>query len=258
MYYWKLPRMKLYNVYLDMINQPHLLIAGATGSGKSTVTNTIITTLLASAPDRHKLILLDRKGIELDEYRKTPHCLQYAESIPSMISALQWSIEEMQRRYSIMRNTGAKLYHGPDIYLIIDEAADLMTTAARQVTPMLQTLGQLSRAARIHLLLCTQSPLREIIPTRIKCNFPARLALLTATRQDSRNIIDQSGAELLPDPRNGTLKGIYRRNAATTLYTLPRYTDDQRQQVIDHWRRHPRPSWTCRPPHITTDNRTAI
>jgi len=137
-----------------------------------------------------------------------------------------------------MKRQHAKTYQGPDIYVIIDELADLMTTQKKAATPLLQEIGILARFVKIHMIACTQSPLRTIIPTEIKCNFPARVALKTATRQDSRNIIDQSGAELLPDPQTEHKAScIYRRGATTTLYNdLPRIPDEDRDKLIEHWR----------------------
>lgn len=237
-YYYRCPKGPVYKLYNDMLSQTHLLLAGATGSGKSTVLNAIICTALHYAPGEKQFIFLDRKGVELDAFRAAPHCIGYAEALSDMIQTLKKCIEIMNQRLQEMKRQGVKTYPGSDIYIVIDELADLMTTQKKAVTPLLQELGILARAAKIHLICCTQSPLRSIIPTEIKCNFPARVALKTATRQDSRNIIDQSGAELLPDPQTEHKAScIYRRGATTTLYNdLPRIPDEERDRLIEHWR----------------------
>jgi S-DNA-T family DNA segregation ATPase FtsK/SpoIIIE len=221
-----------------MLSETHLLLAGATGSGKSTVLNAIICTALHYAPGDKQFIFLDRKGIELDAYRETPHCIQYAETPADMIHTLQNAIAIMNHRLQEMKRQHVKTYPGSHIYIVIDELADLMTTQKKAVTPLLQELGILARATRIHMICCTQSPLRTIIPTEIKCNFPARVALKTATAQDSRNIIDIRGAEALPDPMTDhTASCLYRHGTTTTLYNnLPRIDDAERDRLLEHWR----------------------
>ena len=201
MYYYKLPGGPIYTIYREMLDQTHLLLAGAAGSGKSTVLNALICTALHYSPADKKLIFLDGKGMELDEYKATPHCIQYAETERDMIHTLQGAIDLMYSREAESKRQHVKIYPGSDVYIIIDELADLMTTQKKAATPLLQRIAQRARASRIHLICCTQSPLRTIIPTEIKCNFHARVALKTATAQDSRNIIDQRGAETLPDPQ---------------------------------------------------------
>ena len=155
-----------------------------------------------------------------------------------MIQALKTAIDIMNRRLHQMEQAHAKTYEGPDIYVIIDELADLMTTQRKAATPLLQELGILARAAKIHLIACTQSPLRTIIPTEIKCNFPARVALKTATAQDSRNIIDQRGAEALPDPQTEHRASCYYRHGAITelCENLPAITKREQMRLIEHWR----------------------
>lgn len=237
-YYYKLPGGPIYTLYRDMLNQTHLLIAGATGSGKSTVLNALICTALHSAPGDKEFIFLDAKGVELDAYRQTPHCLFYADTERDMIAALHGAIDLMHTREAESKRQGVKMYPGADVYIIIDELADLMTTQRKAVTPLLQRIGIRARASRIHMIACTQSPLRSIIPTEIKCNFPARVALKTATRQDSRNIIDIAGAEALPDPQTEHKAScIYRRGATTTLFNnLPAIPDEERERLLEHWR----------------------
>lgn len=232
MYYWRLPPTPTINLYRDMLKQTHLLIAGATGSGKSTLIDGLLQTMLHQPPDQVKYIILDRKFTTLRPYAQAPHSMRHARSLDEMITTLRDTINLMQRRFDYMEN------HDPDfshVYLIIDELADLMTTRKREATPLLQTLGQLAREAHIHVIAATQCPLREVIPTPIKVNFPARVALKTATRQDSRNIIDQAGAELLPDPQTEhRAQCLYRHGAITELWNLPQPTNET-QYLIEYW-----------------------
>ena len=233
MYYYKLPPTPTYSLYRHMLSQTHLLIAGATGSGKSTLIDGLLQTILHKAPTQAKYIILDRKFTTLRPYAQAPHSMRHARSLDEMIQTLRDTIQLMQTRFDYLEHHPADF---SDVYLIIDELADLMTTRKRQATPSLQELLQLSREVRIHVIAATQCPLREIISTPIKCNIPARVALKTATRQDSRNIIDQAGAELLPDPQTEhKAQCLYRHGAITELWNLPQPTNET-QYLIEYWR----------------------
>lgn len=195
------PGGSVYRPFLDMADRPHLLIAGATGSGKSVVVNGIITSLLmARTPATCQFVLLDPKKVELMDYIRFPHTIRYASEPADMIRALEWSSDEMDRRFKFMQAAGQKDFPGPDIYVIIDELADLMTTQKNAVLPLLQHLAQMGRAARVHLIACTQNVLAVTIPTVLKVNFPTVIGLRTASRAHSRYLIDAPGCELLPDP----------------------------------------------------------
>ena len=232
MYYWKLPPTQTINLYRDMLKQTHLLIAGATGSGKSTLIDGLLQTMLHQPPDQVKYIILDRKFTTLRPYAQAPHSMRHARSLDEMIQTLRDTIQLMQTRFDYLEHHPADF---SDVYLIIDELADLMTTRKRQATPLLQELLQLSREVHIRVIAATQCPLREIISTPIKCNIPARVALKTATRQDSRNIIDQAGAELLPDPQTEhRAQCLYRHGAITELWNLPQPTNET-AYLIDYW-----------------------
>ena len=189
----------------DILAQPHTLIAGATGSGKSVLINATIYTALYSAPCERSFVLIDPKRVELVQYAALPHTLYYASEPPAIRAALAWTVDLMERRYTDMQRTRTKRYQGREVYVIVDEFADLITTDKHAVLPPLCRLAQLGRAAGIHLILATQRPTRDIITGQIKVNIDARLALRCPTRQDSRNIINTAGAEELP--RYG--KGIY-------------------------------------------------
>lgn len=225
------PGGSVYDLFSDMARQPHLLIAGATGSGKSVVVNGIIYNLLHSGPAENGLILIDPKRVELSAYKKTPHCLRYASEQDTMPDALQYAMQLTEHRYKAMQRTGDKKYPGGSIYVIIDELADLMTTQKNAVQPLLQRLCQIGRAANVHVIACTQCPLRDVIPTAIKVNFDCRVALRTRSAQDSRNILGLTGCELLP--RYG--QGYYMTPEGLTLYKIPMYSKEQTEQLIKYW-----------------------
>ncbi len=193
----------------DLAKMPHLLVAGQTGSGKSVMINDIITSLLyRNSPSDLKLILVDPKQVELAPYNGLPHLLTPVINEPEKcISALKWAVAEMERRLRAMaevnkRNIGEynelKKEEGmPYIVIVIDELADLMMVAARDVEALVVRLAQKARAAGIHLVLATQRPSVDVITGLIKANVPARIAFTTASGVDSKTIIDGVGAEKL-------------------------------------------------------------
>lgn len=189
----------------DIIKQPHTLIAGATGSGKSVLINALIYSLTFRDPEQVKLILIDPKRVELNQWRSLPHTIRYASEPADIAAAIRYAVDLMESRYTSLQQTGAKRYTGAEVYIIVDEFADLITTQKKEVLPPLCRIAQLGRAAGIHLIIATQRPTRDIITGQIKVNIDARVALRCPTAQDSRNIINIKGAESLP--RYGT--GLY-------------------------------------------------
>jgi S-DNA-T family DNA segregation ATPase FtsK/SpoIIIE len=196
-------------IVADLASMPHLLIAGQTGAGKSVMMNTIITSLLyRNSPDDLKLILVDPKQVEMGVYNELPHLLTPVVNDPEKcISALKWAVAEMDRRLKTMAavgkrnideyNSKAEGERMPYIVVVIDELADLMMMAARDVETLIVRLAQKSRAVGIHLVLATQRPSVDVITGLIKANMPARIAFAVASQIDSRTIIDQMGAEKL-------------------------------------------------------------
>ncbi len=193
----------------ELDKMPHLLIAGQTGSGKSVMINTLLCSLLyRNSPSDMKLILVDPKQVEMAPYRDIPHLLTPVITEPEKcISALKWAVNEMERRYTLladqnMRNI--KSYNDtnkdsamPYIVIVIDELADLMMMAARDVEALIVRIAQKARAVGIHLVLATQRPSVDVITGLIKANVPARIAFTVASQVDSRTILDQVGAEKL-------------------------------------------------------------
>ena len=196
-------------IVADLAKMPHLLVAGQTGSGKSVMINTILTSMLyRNSPSDLKLILVDPKQVELKPYEDIPHLLTPVITEPEKcISALKWTVAEMERRYTalaevrkrnIVEYNSLKKEEGmPYIVVVIDELADLMMMAARDVEALIVRIAQKARAVGIHLVLATQRPSVDVITGLIKANVPARIAFTTASQVDSRTIIDQMGAEKL-------------------------------------------------------------
>ena len=200
-------------VYLDIAKMPHLLIAGATGMGKSVCINSLIVSLLYKAsPDEVKLILIDPKKVELNIYNGLPHLLVPVVSDPKKSAgALHWAVTEMERRFSLIEEAGVReirAYNAatkddpekeflPHIIIIIDELAELMMQSPDDVEASICRIAQKARAAGMHLILGTQRPSVDVITGLIKANVPSRIAFTVASQTDSRVVLDMSGAEKL-------------------------------------------------------------
>lgn len=220
-----------YPLYEDLLAQTHLLVAGATGSGKSVVLNGIIAAAMHRSPSEVQFVLIDPKRVELVEYADLPHTVVYASEPLEMVFALRAALQMTESRFVEMQARRIRKYDGPDLYVIIDELADLLTTMKQQVAPTLRRLSQIGRAAKVHLVAATQCPLASVLDTSIKCNIDARIALRTRSRQDSRNIIEQSGCELLP--RFG--KAFYMRPEGFDLISVPMVPDAEREYLVAYW-----------------------
>lgn len=193
----------------DLAKLPHLLVAGATGTGKSVGINTILTGLLMTkSPDQLKLILVDPKMVEMAPYNGIAHLLTpVITDMELVVNALQWTVEEMLRRYRILKQYGVRNLtefnnksedmNMPYIVVVIDEMADLMLSTGVDVESKIVRLAQMARAVGIHLILATQRPSVDVITGLIKANVPGRAAFSVSTSIDSRVIIDQTGAEAL-------------------------------------------------------------
>ena len=193
---------------IDLSKTPHLLVAGTTGSGKSVFINTLLASLLYKfSPKQLKLILIDPKMLELSVYNDIAHLLTPVVTEPKKaIIALKWVCKEMERRYSLMNEEGTRSLEGynqkasealPYIVVFIDEMADLMMTAGKEVEHYVQRLAQMARACGIHLVMATQRPSVDIITGSIKANFPSRVSFQVASKYDSRTVLGEIGAEQL-------------------------------------------------------------
>ncbi len=206
-------------IVADIAKMPHMLVAGATGSGKSVCINTLIMSILYKAhPDDVKLIMIDPKVVELSVYNGIPHLLIPVVTDPRKANAaLQWAVAEMTKRYKVFadfglrdlkgynkrvedmqaKGEGAELQKMPQIIVIVDELADLMMVASKEVEESICRLAQLARAAGIHLVIATQRPSVDVITGLIKANMPSRVAFKVTSGVDSRTILDMVGAEKL-------------------------------------------------------------
>lgn len=233
------PGGNVFGLYAELAARPHLLIAGATGSGKSVTVNGIIYALLATrSPYECNFILLDPKKVELIQYARLPHTLRYASEPSDMIDALDLALKETDARFRSMQARGIREYDGADLYVIVDELADLMVSQKAAALPPLQRLAQIGRAAHVHVIACTQNVMAVTIPTVLKCNFTTVLGLRTATAAQSRYLIAEKGCETLPDPKKaGKGLGYLRDGADLDRYELYMYSDDEINSMINYWTR---------------------
>ena len=196
-------------IVADLTRMPHILIAGTTGSGKSVMINSIVTSILFRAsPSEVKMILIDPKRVELTTYNDIPHLMYpVVVEVQQAVSALKWAMKEMDRRYVQFQDSGVKNIDGynelsgfqamPYIVILIDELADLMSLAAVEVEDSIARLAQMARATGIHLVLATQRPSVDVLTGLIKANIPCRISFNVSSMIDSKVIIDQPGAEKL-------------------------------------------------------------
>jgi len=253
------------NIYCDISKMPHLLIAGATGSGKSVCINSIITSILMKAhPDEVKLVLVDPKKVEFMPYHDIPHLLWPVITDPKMASMmLEKLVVIMEQRYDKFSEVGVKHIIGynqyvdfhnsenpqdpldkmPYIVVVIDELSDLMQTASKEVQGSIQRISQLARASGIHLVIATQRPSVDVITGVIKSNLPSRIAFAVASQVDSKTILDTAGAENLlgygdmlyspqSEPNVSRLQGVFvTENEIESIcnyakkYASPKYDD---------------------------------
>ena len=250
-------------VVAELDKMPHLLIAGATGTGKSVGLNAMICSFLYKAsPETVKLIMVDPKRIELSIYDGIPHLITpVVTDVKKATNALYWAVKEMERRYELLsekkvRNIAQynrkvsreKPVDGqpapdplPFIVIIIDELADLMMVASRDVEMALTRLAQMARAAGIHLILATQRPSVDVLTGIIKANFPTRLTYQVSSRTDSRTILDANGAEKLLG--NGDLLFLPPGTARVQRIHGAFVTEDELTRITDHWRSQKPPEY---------------
>ena len=243
---------------------PHMLIAGTTGSGKSVCMNSIIISLLYKAsPDEVKLIMVDPKMVELGIYNGIPHLLIPVVTDPKKAAgSLQWAVTEMMRRYKAMSDAGVRdleSYNAimdnqsdtakklPQVVVIIDELADLMLVAAKEVEESICRIAQMGRAAGIHLIIATQRPSADVITGLMKANIPSRIAFSVASAMESRIILDTQGAEKLVgkgdmlyapigDGKPRRVQGCYVSDSeveAVASYVKSNFTSDYDQQIME-------------------------
>ena len=235
---WPTPAGTYSRLYDDMLNQVHLLIAGASGSGKSTVINGLIHRALLDGPGERRFILIDPKGTELDEYKDFPHTLVYSQKMPDCVNALRYALGLTKTRFADMKRRKLRMYDGSDVYLIIDELMYFTNQPQykRETMALLQDILVIARACRIHVIAATQNCTTTTIPASLRCNFDSRVGLRTSTAQDSRNIIGVRGCEKFPNPTLAHESyGYYMHGGEMEVYKIPKVEESERQRIIDHW-----------------------
>lgn len=216
-----------------LLNATHLLIGGATGCGKSVLLNNIMLSMLSSkTPTTAAAVLIDPKRVELSRYKNMSFCQLYAQEPAEVIDVLKTTIRIMENRYEFMESVGAVKWRGADIYIVIDELADLMITDGKnEIRRLLQRLLQLGRAAKIHVIAATQAPSRKVIPAELVLNFTDRIALQCKSPIESRQIIGVSGAESLP--RHGI--GLYDSPDGLRRIAIPMASETDIKNKIAQW-----------------------
>lgn len=220
-------------IFEDMLQRHHVLIAGVTGSGKSTVISGIMRAAMYHSPAKVRFILIDPKRVELAAYSGLPHTITHAagHDPKAWIQALRQACDIMDTRYSDMERRRKRMYDGSDVYVIIDELAMLHKSGGRACEALLLRLLSEGRAARVHVIGATQVPKASIIPTEIRENYTAKVCLHCSTRAQSRVLMDMDGCEALPQYGYG----YYITPEGVTLYEIPYTEDGELERLVTYW-----------------------
>ncbi len=233
--YWETPGgFKYWTFAKDYLDDPgHLLIAGATGSGKSVAIDDILWTMTATrTPGTARYLLIDPKKVSLKIWNDTPFSLGYASDYRQIIKAMDYAINLMMDRFKTMDKQRVKTYQGPSVFIVIDELGDLMTTCRREFLPRVQKILNLGRAAKVFCIMGSQSPSRKVLCAELLINVTHRLGLRCKSAIESRQVIGVPGCENLP--RYG--QGYWDDPNGTELITVPMTTDEEINERVRWWR----------------------
>lgn len=217
----------------DILNDSHTLIAGCSGSGKSVALRSVLTQAIKKSPLRVNLILIDLKRVELIDFKNAPHTLAYVDRPEEVAPCLDTVMDIIEQRYDRMQANHEKMSSESDIYVVIDEFADLVLTCNKHCIDNIQRISQIGRAACVHIILATQRPTRSdgILKGAIAVNLETRLALRCVCKQDSRNILGINGAEQLPQYGFG----IFQRKGYNEVISIDLVPDSDIKRLIDYW-----------------------
>lgn len=223
-----------YRLYDRLLGEYNVLIAGTIGSGKSVTECGIIYNLVNKfTPHDGDLYLIDPKLVELEEWRSLPHVRGYADNLEDALTLLDEVQARMMKRYKVMKDRGEKVFSGSDVYVLIDEMADLMIADKKGFSTRLQRILQLGRAAKIHLICCTQSASRVTIPAAVGIGFTCCVGLHAATAIESRQIIGKAGCEALPLYGKAIIKW---QNGEYETVDVPMYTPAHHSAMRNYYR----------------------
>lgn len=233
---------------LDLIQNNHTLIAGATGAGKSVLENEILKAFLLSyfpcGSSGANLVLIDPKKVELREYKDTPHCIRYADNIPDIVQTLHDIKATVDSRLEYMQGRGLRQYDGTPIYIFVDEMVDLIMSAEKKtIIRLMSDIISISRATSIYWVILTQAPSRSILLPQVVLNLNCRVALRCNSAIESRQIIGEAGAERLPD--HGL--GIVQKGIQQFRIEIPMSPEAERKEIIRAWTRQAEPQPTRKP-----------
>lgn len=243
---WITPEGYSLDLYMNILQQPHTLIAGTTGSGKSCVINGIIYNALYKAPTAARFILIDPKYTELTLYKNLPHTIAYANETEQALNILKNVVNEIKNRYQRATAQGLRKSAESDIYIIIDELSDLILSS-RGIVETLGKIARIGRAANIHLIAATQCPNRKTLSAEFAANCPARFGLRCREKIESRQIIGTADAVGLP--LHGQAYYLAPQLLALELVQIPMYSDDELINRVKWWEDQanpPRRGWRKR------------
>ena len=235
---WHKPEGKYYNISATALDAEHTLIAGYTGCGKSTFLRSIVQAMLTKySPAEAKMIIIDPKQTDLEKCADLPHCIRYADDLDKVNAALAYACELMTARHAERRSSGAEVYEGARLYVIIDELNPILTdkhdkTRSAMSRYYIEQLVSLGRSASVHVICATQNPNKSTIPANISDNCTCRFGLHCMTEIQSRQVILRKGCEMLP--KHGEAFAII--DGVLDKYKLPYVTQDDIKPLLDYWK----------------------